>query len=72
MGAGFWIRRFFSVYGFAFLALLASERFKGHGWERACAFSALWGGLSASLFIGTRLYHASKGARCAICRDMPE
>ena len=72
MGVAFWIRRFFWVYGIAFLILLTSERIKAHGWRDGLVFSALWALITASVYIGTRLYYSSQGVACAICKDMPE
>jgi hypothetical protein len=72
MGARFWIKRCLAVALGAFLLLLLAERLKGHGWREALAFSAAWALISASIFIGTRLYHSSHGQACAMCKDMPE
>jgi len=72
MGARFWIRRFWVAYLVMYLILLAAERIKGHSWRAALVFSALWALISASVFVGTRLYYASTGQACAICKDMPE
>ncbi|HXC15844.1 MAG TPA: hypothetical protein VNV60_00235 [Holophagaceae bacterium] len=72
MGARFWIRRSFLVYAGIFSVLLLVERMKGHEWRGALVFSGLWALISASIFIGTRLYYASRGQACAICRDTPE
>lgn len=71
MGARFWIRRFCLTYPVMYLILLAAERTKGHDWRAALVFSAQWALISASVFVGTRLYYASTGQACAICRDMP-
>jgi hypothetical protein len=72
MGAGFWIRRFCAAFGAMYLFLLAVERIKGHSWEASLRFSASWALLSASIFVGTRLYYASLGQACPMCRDIPE
>ena len=72
MGARFWIRRFCVVCAGIFAVLLFAERLKGHGWRAAIIFSALWALISASIFIGTRLYYASKGQACPLCKDTPE
>ncbi|HET8901312.1 MAG TPA: hypothetical protein VFM84_05165 [Holophagaceae bacterium] len=72
MGARFWIRRSFLVLTGIFLVLLLVERLKGHPWRGALAFSGLWALISASIFIGTRLYYSSKGEACPLCKDTPE
>lgn len=71
MGTRFWIRRFCVMLVGVFAVLLLVERLKGHDWRAALAFSALWGLITASVFIGTRLYYASRGVACAICKDTP-
>ncbi|HTL97761.1 MAG TPA: hypothetical protein VL181_03050 [Holophagaceae bacterium] len=72
MGARFWIKRFLAVYATAFLILAISEWIKGHGWRGGRVFSAEWALITASVFIGTRLYYSSQGVACAICKDTPE
>ena len=72
MGARFWIRRFFTVAMGAFIILLLAERLKGHGWRTALVFGAAWGLITAAVFVATRMYHASRGRACAMCKDMPE
>lgn len=72
MGIRFWIKRFFAAYAAMFLILMAAERMKSHGWREALIFSATWGLISASIFIGTRLYYTSQGQACAMCKDMPK
>ena len=72
MGARFWVRRFCVVYAGIFAVLLLVERLKGHPWRGALAFSGLWALISASIFIGTRLYYSSKGEACPLCKDTTE
>ena len=72
MGARFWIRRFFLAYTAIYFTLLVVEWIKGHSWRTALGFSGLWASISAILFVGTRLYYASRGQACALCKDTPE
>lgn len=72
MGVRFWIKRFFLVAAGAFLVLLLVERLKSHGWHAAFAFSSFWALATATVFIGTRMYYASRGVACPMCKDLPE
>lgn len=72
MGTRFWIRRFCVMLVGIFAVLLFVEWLKGHEWRAAIPFSGLWALITASVYIGTRLYHSSRGVACAICKDTPE
>jgi hypothetical protein len=72
MPLSFWIKRFIIVFLGVFVVLLIFGILKERGLARAAAESALWAGISATIFIATRIYRARKGQHCELCRDTPE
>ena len=70
MRIGFWVKHFLFVASLAFLILLGVELVKGHGWKGAIQFASLWSLISASVFIGTRIYYSSRGVGCPLCDDL--
>jgi hypothetical protein len=71
MGRSFWIKRFVVVTALVFSVLMVAELAKGHGFEAALWFSAVWSLIAGAVFTGARIYHSRKGRYCAICRDTP-
>ncbi len=72
MGPVFWIKRFFLVMSGAFVVISAAQWLKGHGLEYALTQGAIWGAISASIFVSARIYQSRRGVHCAICKDTPE
>jgi hypothetical protein len=68
----FWIKRFLVVYVGIFLGLFMVALLRDRTLARAATDSALWAGISATIFVGARWYHSRKGRSCALCRDTPE
>jgi hypothetical protein len=68
----FWVRRFLMVFGASSIFLLAVYVVRGMDFDHAIREGVLWGFIAASIFIGARYYHASKGVACAMCRDTVE
>jgi hypothetical protein len=44
---------------------------KGRGLEYSIEFGVLWGFISATLFLATRIYYFRKGLYCRVCADLP-
>ncbi|NDK39746.1 hypothetical protein DT603_12925 [Pseudoxanthomonas gei] len=72
MGNGFWIRRFFTVVGGAFLVICAAQLLRGHALPDAALQGAIWGAISATVFTVSRFLQARQGRHCAVCKDTPE
>jgi hypothetical protein len=43
---------------------------KGRGLEYSVEFGVLWGFISATLFLTTRIYYFKKGLYCKVCADL--
>ncbi len=65
----FWIRRYLLVMGAVFSILGTVYMLQGLAPASAASDALLWSFVSASIFIVTRYYHASKGRACALCQD---
>ena len=65
----FWVKRFFLVAIPAFIFLAAVYLARGMARPVALREAALWSFLSASIFVGTRIYYLSQGKECALCND---
>ena len=72
MGAAFWIRRFFMVLVLAGLIVALAQWVKGHSLQYAITQGAIWGSVSAAVFVAARIYQSRRKQHCAICRDTPE
>ena len=72
MGTGFWIKRFFTVLGGAFLIVCAAQLWRGHELPDAALQGTIWGAISAAVFTTSRFFQARQGRYCAICNDTPE
>lgn len=68
----FWIIRFLWVLASAFFILFGVELAKGHAVGDAALNASVWALISATIFICTRYYYASKNIACAMCRDTVE
>lgn len=72
MGRAFWLRRYGQVLAIAFLVIAIAQYAKGRAPLDALLQGLLWGVLSASVFIVSRIYQSRRGRHCALCRDTPE
>jgi len=72
MGIAFWIKRYLVVLLGAFAIICAAQLLKGHDLEYSATQGAIWGAISATIFIGVRYWRASRNQHCALCRDTPE
>ena len=72
MGVAFWARRFVQVYLIALTVIGAAQWLRGRSLEVALEHALLWAGISAVVFILSRLYHARRGRHCALCGDTPK
>ena len=72
MGTVFWTKRFFTVFGGAFLVICAAQFLRGHELHDAALQGAIWGVISATVFTVSRFFQARQGRHCAICKDTPE
>jgi hypothetical protein len=72
MGIDFWIKRFFTVLGGAFLIICAAQLLRGHELPDAALQGTVWGAISATVFTVSRFFQARQGRHCAICNDTPE
>ena len=72
MGIGFWVKRFFTVLGGAFLTVCAAQLLRGHELPDAALQGTVWGAISAAVFTVSRFFQARRGWHCAICNDTPE
>ena len=65
----FWVKRFFLIAIPAFVLLSAVYLARGRATPVALREAALWAFISASIFVGARIYHLSRGRECALCND---
>lgn len=72
MGAIFWIRRFFLVFGGALVIISGAQFLRGHTLEYSFVEGLLWSAIAAAIFTAARIYRSRRGQRCAICADTPE
>ncbi|WP_308365087.1 MULTISPECIES: hypothetical protein [unclassified Microbulbifer] len=72
MGTAFWVRRFFTVLAGAFVIIFGVQMLKGYDLSYSLVQAAIWGPLSAIVFIFSRFFQARRGQHCAICKDTPE
>ncbi|WP_159015989.1 hypothetical protein [Cognatiluteimonas profundi] len=72
MGSLFWIRRYLTVFVFAFLVIAVAQLLKGHTNRYAVVQGLIWAAVSASIFTGSRIWQSRRGRHCALCRDTPE
>ena len=72
MPPSFWIKRYVIVFLGVFVVLFALGLLKERGLAVATRDSVLWAGITATIFIVTRIYRSRKGQACELCRDTPE
>ncbi len=72
MGVKFWVKRFFTVLGVAFLVIGSAQMIKTHDFQYSAIQALIWSIASASVFTTARIYQSRQGQHCAICRDTPE
>jgi len=72
MGTVFWVKRFLVVMAGALVIISSVQWLKGHSIRYALMQGALWGVISAGVFVATRIYRSRRGEHCAMCRDTPE
>jgi hypothetical protein len=71
MGTMFWIRRYVLVLVIAFVVIAGAQLLRGRTFDSSILEGLIWSVVSASIFVGARLYQSRKGVYCAICNDMP-
>lgn len=72
MGTAFWVRRYFFVWGSSLLIIAGAHLVRGRGISYAISEGALWGLITATVFVGARIWQSRRKQHCAICRDTPE
>lgn len=72
MGTAFWVKRFLVVMMGAFAIISLVQWLKGHGVDYALAQGAIWGTISATVFVSARIYQSRRGMHCSICKDTPD
>lgn len=71
MTVTWWIGRFAQVLALVFVILLAAEVIKGGNIANGWRDSAIWAGVAAAIFTGSRFYRVRKRQACALCQDTP-
>ena len=69
---GFWTRRALLVFAVMLASLTVVELLKGHELLAGVQFALTWSAISTIIFMGTRMYYASRGRNCPLCNDLPE
>ena len=72
MGTVFWIRRFVTAFVVAVGLIGGSQLLRGHTVDYSAMHGLIWGAISSSVFIATRMFYARRGYACAMCQDTPE
>lgn len=67
-----WLIQYVIAIPIAGLLLMAVQLLKGRDIDYAIEFGLLWGIISASIFLGSRIYYFKKGLYCKVCADLPE
>ncbi|MGI5310050.1 hypothetical protein [Rheinheimera sp. WS51] len=70
MGYQFWLKRAIKVYGVVFILLFVVQLLKQNNLSVSLSFAATWAFITTAIFIGSRLYQASKGVECSLCNDI--
>jgi hypothetical protein len=71
MGTTFWIRRYVLVLVGTFVVIAGAQVLRGRALEASIIHGLIWSVVSASIFVGARIYQSRKGQHCAICNDIP-
>ena len=61
-----------TVFLGVFAVLLVIGLLKGRALAAAALQSALWAGITTTIFIATRIYRSRRGQHCELCRDTPQ
>jgi hypothetical protein len=72
MGKVFWIRRYVTAFVVAAGLIGVSQLLRGHTVDYSAMHGLVWGAISSSIFIATRMFYARRGYACAMCQDTPE
>ncbi len=72
MGFKFWFKRWFLVFVSVFTLLSIVYIIKGYEVSNAFLSALIWSLISTTVFVATRLYHSTKGKKCAMCNDTPD
>ncbi len=67
-----WIIQYLIAVPLMALLLGGVQMLKGRAFEYAIEFGLLWGLISATIFLATRIYYYKKGLYCKVCNDLPE
>ena len=66
-----WAIQYVSMAVLAGLFLGLVQLLKGRGLEYSIQFGVLWGIVSATVFLVTRIYYFRKSIYCKVCADVP-
>ncbi len=72
MGKVFWIRRYLTVFFVASCLIGGSQLLRGHTVGYSTMHGLIWGAISSTVFIATRMFYARRGFACAMCQDTPD
>lgn len=64
-----WVYQYAVTFAIAFTLLFTVAIARGRTWEQALLDSAVWGAISAGVFIAARIYRRSRGEYCVMCGD---
>jgi len=67
-----WIIQYLIAIPVVALLLGGVQMLKGREFEYALEFGLLWGLITATIFLATRVYYYKKGLYCKVCNDLPE
>lgn len=67
-----WIIQYLIAVPVVALLLGGVQMLKGRELEYAVEFGLLWGFISATIFLATRIYYYKKGLYCKVCNDLPD
>lgn len=67
-----WIIQYLIAVPVVALLLGGVQMLKGRELDYAVEFGLLWGVISATIFVATRIYYYKKGLYCKVGADLPE
>lgn len=67
-----WIIQYLIATPVVAMLLGGIQMLKGRELEYAVEFGLLWGVISTTIFIATRIYYYKKGLYCKVCNDLPK
>lgn len=71
MGKAFWIRRYLTAFVVAACLIGGSQLLRGHTVGYSVTHGLIWGAISSTVFVATRMYYSRRGYVCAMCQDTP-